>query len=67
MESQKNEPKPDRNVLLEPEEYEALMAELPPPEEDPAPQKLEERIKKIEFCLLVVIALVLIIFLFFRH
>ena len=67
MESPKSELKQDRNVLLEPEEYEALMAELPTPEEDPGPQKLEERIKKIEFCMLVVVTLVLIIFLFFRH
>jgi hypothetical protein len=67
MESPKSELKKDRNVLLEPEEYEALLAELPPPEEDPGPQKLEERVKKIEFCMLIVVTLVLIIFLFFRH
>ncbi|MEJ2671766.1 MAG: hypothetical protein P8168_06090 [Deltaproteobacteria bacterium] len=64
------EPKPecDRKVIIEEEEYKALMAELPPPETEVKPTsrlpEIEEKIRKIEFYLLIIVGLVLVFFLF---
>lgn len=67
MDSMKSEPERDRKILIEPEEYDALMSELPTPEENPEPPELEERMRKIEYCMIIVITLVLTIFLFYRN
>jgi hypothetical protein len=67
MDSMKSEPQRDQKVVIEPEEYEALMAELPTPEENPDPPELEERMRKIEYCMIIVITLILVIFFFYRN
>jgi hypothetical protein len=67
MDDMKSEPERDRKPLIEPEEYDALMSELPTPEENPEPPELEERMRKIEYCMIIVITLVLAIFFFYRN
>ena len=67
MDNMKSEPERDRKILIEPEEYDALMSELPPPEEKPDTPELEKRVRKIEFCMIIIIIMVLVIFFFYRH
>lgn len=55
----------EQPVTLEPEEYDALMAELPPPESDlpspPSRPEIDERFRKIEFYMMIIVGLVLIV------
>jgi hypothetical protein len=66
-------PKPlcNRKIDIEREEYDALMSELPLPEVEPesaygAPE-LDEKLRKIEFCMMIIVGLVLALFLFKGH
>lgn len=58
-------PKPSgvQKVTIEPEELNALMAELPAPEPEPTPQasEVDEKIRKIEFYMMIVVGLVLLV------
>jgi hypothetical protein len=67
MDNIKSEPERNRKILIEPEEYDALMSELPPPEEKPDPPELEKRVRKIELYMLIIIIMILAIFFFYRH
>ena len=60
-------PKPgcERPVTIEPEEYDALMAELPTSEVDlKSPSEstqLDEKFRKIEFYMMIIVGLVLVV------
>lgn len=60
-------PKPsyERTVTIEPEEYDALMAELPTPEIEPQSvsnaSEIDEKFRKIEFYMMIIVGLVLIV------
>jgi hypothetical protein len=62
-------PKPEchRQIIIEREEYDALMAELPTPEVDPKPPdgspELEEKLRKIEFSMMIIVGLILVVLL----
>jgi hypothetical protein len=57
----------DRSRILEQEEYEALMSELPTqdiqPQANSIPPDLEERIRKIEYCMMIIVGLILVVLL----
>jgi hypothetical protein len=66
-------PKPgsERLVTLEPEEYDALMAELPTPEVDlksaPESAQIDEKFRKIEFYMMIIVGLVLVVLILCKH
>jgi len=55
----------ERTVTIEPEEYDALMAELPTPEvelKSPSEsEQIDERFRKIEFYMMIIVGLVLLV------
>ncbi|MHB9071888.1 MAG: hypothetical protein ACYC6G_00025 [Desulfobaccales bacterium] len=55
----------ERTVTLEPEEYDALMAELPTPEvELKSPSEsaqIAEKFRKIEFYMMIIVGLILLV------
>jgi hypothetical protein len=62
-------PKPlfHRSKIIEREEYEALMSELPTqdiqPQANSIPPDLDERIRKIEYCMMIIVGLILVVLL----
>jgi hypothetical protein len=61
----KTKPDDERPVTIEPEEFNALMAELPIPEIEPespldAPD-INEKFRKIEFYMMIIVGLVLLV------
>ena len=58
-------PKPisARAITIEREEYDALMSELPTPEFSSCSPEVEERFRKIDFYLMVIVGLILLILL----
>ena len=59
----KSEPQCDRPIVIEREEYDALMSEMPAPEDTPSSPELNERVKKIEFFIMIIVGLILVVFL----
>jgi len=61
----KSNPKREQKVTIEREEYDALMAELPIPEAEPKPaltsSEIDEKFKKIEFYMMILVGLVLVV------
>jgi hypothetical protein len=59
------EPSTARMVTIEQEEYNALMAELPHPEIEPQStsngSEIDEKFRKIEFYMMIIVGLVLIV------
>ncbi len=54
----------ERPVTIEPEEYDALMAELPTPEEPQSfanTPEIDEKFRKIEFYMMIIVGLVLLV------
>lgn len=55
----------ERTVIIEPEEYDALMAELPTPEvETKSPSEsaqIDEKFRKIEFYMMIIVGLILLV------
>lgn len=55
----------ERMVTLEPEEYDALMAELPTPEFELKPPsesaEIDEKFRKIEFYMMIIVGLVMLV------
>jgi hypothetical protein len=55
----------ERTVIIEPEEYDALMAELPTPEVEPkSPSEsaqIDEKFRKIEFYMMIIVGLILLV------
>jgi hypothetical protein len=60
----------DRKITIEPEEYDALMSGLPTPEVDLKPtsnsSKIDEKFRKIEFCMMIIVGLILVVFILCR-
>ena len=60
-------PRRARKIIIEREEYEALMAELPTPEFELQPphesSELAEKVRKIEFYMMIVVGLLLVVLL----
>jgi hypothetical protein len=58
----------NRRITLEREEYDALMSELsrsePEPKTPPSSQDIEERFRKIEFCMMIIVGLLLAVLVF---
>lgn len=58
-------PRCDRKTIIEREEYEALMAELPTPEFELKPThdsaELAERVRKIEYYMMIIVGLILVV------
>jgi hypothetical protein len=52
----------DRTVTIEREEYDALMSDLPTPEVSSGSPELEERFRRIEFYMLIIVGVILIVF-----
>ena len=54
-----------QKIIIEKEEYEALMAELSTPEFDSKtthdPQAITEKIRKIEFYMMIIVGLILVV------
>jgi hypothetical protein len=63
----KPQPGCDRKISIEQEEYDVLLSELPPSEAEPKPTddfpELDEKLRKIEFCMLLLIGLVFVVLL----
>ncbi|MFA4903340.1 MAG: hypothetical protein WC600_11430 [Desulfobaccales bacterium] len=55
----------ERTVIIEPEEYDALMAELPTTEvelKSPSePAQIDEKFRKIEFYMMIIVGLILLV------
>lgn len=56
-------PKGDRTIIIEREEYDALMSELPEPEISSSSDEIEERFRKIDFYLMIIVGLILLVLL----
>jgi hypothetical protein len=60
----------DRKITIEPEEYDALMSGLPTPEVELKPtsnsSKIDEKFRKIEFCMMIIVGLILVVFILCR-
>ena len=56
-------PKGDRTIIIEREEYDALMSELPEPEISSSSDEIEERLRKIDFYLMIIVGLILLVLL----
>jgi hypothetical protein len=59
-------PQGDRTIIIEREEYDALMSELPEPESSTCSPEVEERFRKIDFYLMIIVGLILLMLLIFQ-